>query len=91
MAQLFWAQLGCESTVLCPSIPKSELGQFDSGDRIATVVYSRLARHWPRDEFAVGESKVYICQRAGRFSSLAGIRLILRCRSLLRPILTRMG
>jgi len=28
------------------------VSQFDSGDRIATVVYSHSARHWPRDEFA---------------------------------------
>ena len=38
--------------------PGGELGQFDSGDRIATVVLSHLASRWPHDGDGVGASNV---------------------------------
>ena len=40
------------------------VSQFDSGDRIATVVHSRSVRRWQLDEFAACESK---CLDSGAF------------------------
>ena len=85
--------------------PRGELGQFDSGDRIATVVLSHLASRWPHDRGGDGASNVrFELTTFGLFAAespfsgkyrvvsvMAMFRQLCRCRGQLKTCFSRGG